>query len=298
MLENRPRLLVMIAALAIAASPAFAQGKGPASQVIISAAAADPAQTTLFLFGTNFEADAEVYLAGVPLEKVVVGSGGQTLTASLPPGVLPGSYRIFVVQGNGKTQNATFDVTLGSTGPEGPAGPPGPPGPQGETGPIGPQGPTGPTGATGPQGPPGVSGIVSITAFGGGPGVFSTAAGGPYVFAGPTFTTITTEANQRVTGTADAPLSTNILGMPSATRLFRYGLCFQPEGGGPITNFVGENYSVGELSALRTSWTAAASRVFEAGTWRVGFCVASEVNLPITYNDNDFINGWVMVTNQ
>ena len=292
MRENRLRLLVMIAALALTALPAFAQGKAPASQVIISAAAADPAQTTLFLFGTNFEADATVYLAGVPLEKVVVGSGGQTLTASLPPGVLPGSYRIFVVQGNGKTQNATFDVTLGSTGPEGPTGPPGPPGPQG---PIGPQGPTGATGATGPQGVPGVSGIVSITGWGGNiPDALMTNPGGEYVFAGPS-TMITTLANQRVTGAAEAPLA---LTMAGAIRLFRFGLCFQPAGGGALTNLVGEDYSVGELTSVRTSWSASATRVFDAGTWRIGFCVASDGNLSITYNDSDFVNGWVMVTNQ
>lgn len=292
MVENRPRLLVMIAALVLAASPAFAQGKAPASQVIISAAAADPAQTTLFLFGTNFEADATVYLSGVPLENVVVGSGGQTLTAALPPGVLPGSYRIFVVQGNGKTQNATFDVTLGSTGPEGPAGPPGPPGPQG---PIGPQGPTGATGATGPQGPAGVSGIVSITGWGGNiPDNLMTSPGGDYVFAGPS-TMITTLANQRVTGAAEAPLA---LTMAGSIRLFRYGLCYQPADGGALTNLVGDDYSVGELNTLRTSWSASATRVFEAGTWRIGFCVASDGNLSITYNDSDFVNGWVMVTNQ
>lgn len=292
MRENRPRLLVLIAAIALAASPAFAQAKASASQVIISAAAADPAQTTLFLSGAHFEADAAVYLSGIPLEKVVVGSGGQTLTASLPPGVLPGSYRIFVVQGNGKTQNATFDVTLGSTGPEGVAGPPGPPGPQGETGPMGPQGAPG---ATGPQGPAGVSGIVSITGWGGNiPDTLMTSPGGDYVFAGPS-TMITTLANQRVTGAAEAPLA---LTMAGAIRLFRYGLCYQPEGGGVLTNLVGDDYSVGELNSVRTSWSASATRVFEAGTWRIGFCVASDGNLPIAYNDNDFVNGWVMVTNQ
>ena len=292
MRENCPLLLVMIAAIALAASPAFAQAKAPASQVIISAAAADPAQTTLFLSGAHFDADAAVYLSGIPLEKVVVGSGGQTLTASLPPGVLPGSYRIFVVQGHGKTQNATFDVTLGSTGPEGVAGPPGPPGPRGETGPIGPQGPPG---ATGPQGPAGATGIVSITGWGGNiPDTLMTTPGGDYVFAGPS-TLITTLANQRVTGAAEAPLA---LTMAGAIRLFRYGLCYQPAQGGALTNLVGDDYSVGELNSARTSWSASATRVFEAGTWRIGFCVASDGNLSITYNDSDFVNGWVMVTNQ
>jgi len=289
MRENCPRLIAVIAALVLTVSPVFAQGKAPASQVIITAAAADPALTTLFLSGDNFDADAAVYLSGVPLGSVVVGSGGATLTASLPAGVLPGSYRVFVVQGNGKTQNATFDVTLGSTGAEGPAGPPGPPGPQGE------RGPQGPMGMQGPQGAPGVSGIVSIAGWGGAiPNALTTPSpGGTYVFAGP-FTTVTTVDDQRVTGAAEAPLAI-LAGGPLS---FRYGLCFQPAGGGVLTNFAGGNYSVGELNITRTSWTAAATRVFEAGTWRVGFCVASNGNVMTSFNDNDFVNGWVMVTNQ
>jgi len=288
------RLLAIAVALLLAASTSFAQGKAPASQVIITAAAADPTLTTLFLAGENFERGAAVYVSGIPLEDVVVGSGGATLTASLPLGVLPGSYRVFVVQGNGKTQNATFDITLGSTGAEGPAGPPGPPGPQGETGPTGPQGPQGVQGATGPPGPPGGSGIVSIAGWGGNPSSFNTAPPpGTFVFVGPV-TTITTEANQRVTGTAEAALGMTATG----TREFRYDLCFQPDSGGALVNFADGTFSVGELNMLRTTWTAAATRVFEAGRWRVGFCVSSHGNLTIMFNDTSMVNGWVMVTNQ
>lgn len=316
MRETCPQLFAIVAAFMLAASPVFAQGKAPASQVIISAAAADPAQTTLFLAGANFEQGAAVYLAGIPLGDVVVGSAGTTLTASLPQGVLPGSYRVFVVQGNGKTQNATFDLTLGATGPEGPAGPPGPPGPpgpqgpqgetgetgprgpqgeRGETGPQGPAGPTGPQGIEGPQGPAGATGIVSIAGWGGSiPDTLSSPSpAGTYVFAGP-FTTVTTEENQRVTGSAEAPMAV-AMGGPL---MFRYGLCFQSSTGGPLTNFSDDDYSVGEINTLRTSWTAAATRVFTAGTWRVGFCVASNGNVTTNYTDNDFVNGWVMVTNQ
>lgn len=297
MREKCPQLVAMIAVFVFAASPLFAQGKAPASQVIISAAAADPAQTTLFLAGENFEPGAAVYLAGIPLGDVVVASDGQTLTASLPPGVLPGSYRVFLVQGNGKTQNAMFDLTLGSTGPEGPAGPQGPRGPQGEPGAQGPQGPQGPTGEQGPQG---VAGVVSVAGWSGLiPNTLSTPAdtsfAGNYVFAGPT-TTITTLENQRVTGAAAAPLAHTLFN--NLSRQFRYGLCFQPADGGALTNFAGNNYSVGELNNYRTSWSASATREFGAGTWNVGFCVASATNLPVMYNDNDFVNGWVMVTNQ
>jgi hypothetical protein len=311
MRENRPLLIVFIAAVLCAASPVLANNR-PLPDPIITAAAADPGQTTLFLAGSGFRKSAKVYLAGVPLSDVAVANAGTTLTASLPPDVLPGSYRIFLIQSkrddkprNGRWWHddddrdrdvtATFDVTLGAVGPQGEAGPPGPPG---DMGPMGPQGPTGPTG---PQGPPGVSGIVSIAGWGGlipntltTPGDISLE--GNYVFAGPT-TTVTTLENQRVTGAAEAPLAHTLSPMNPA-RQFRYGLCFQPVGGGSLTNFAGDSYSVGELNNYRTSWMAAATRVLGAGTWNVGFCVASATNLAVTYNDNDFVNGWVMVTNQ
>jgi hypothetical protein len=284
MRENCPRLIALIAALVLTVSPAFAQGKGPASQVIITAAAADPALTTLFLSGDNFDDDAAVYLSGVPLGDVVVGSGGATLTASLPAGVLPGSYRVFVIQGKGKPQNATFDVTLGSTGAEGPAGPPGPPGPQGATGATGPQGPPG------IQGPPGTSGIVSIAGFGGQINPL-TVSQGVYKFAGPVVT-VTVGAGQRLTGAAEAPLGL----LTGGPRSFVFGLCFQSGPGAEVTNFVGSNFSFGELTTTRISWTATASVVPGPGTYQVGFCVASGGELMIT--DPDFVNGWVMVTNQ
>lgn len=284
MRENCPRLIAVIAALVLTASPVFAQGKGPASQVIITAAAADPALTTLFLSGDNFDADAAVYLSGVPLENVVAGSAGATLTASLPAGVLPGSYRVFVIQGKGKPQNATFDVTLGSTGAEGPAGPPGPPGPPGE------RGPQGPMGMQGIQGPPGTSGIISIAGFG---GAISdvTVANGIYAFAGPV-ATVTVTAGQRLTGAAEAPLGLDMGG----PRFFGFGLCFQNVVAGAVTNFVGDNFSIGELTTTRVAWSATATVLPGPGTYRVGFCVVSTA--PLTINDPDFVNGWVMVTNQ
>ena len=153
MRENCPRLIALIAAFVLSVSPVFAQGKAPASQVIITAAAADPQLTTLFLSGDNFDADAASTCRAYVSEISWLESGGATLTASLPADVLPGSYRVFVVQGNGKTQNATFDVTLGSTGAEGPAGPPGRSGSSGRA-----TGPQGPPGMQGPQGPPGCLG--------------------------------------------------------------------------------------------------------------------------------------------
>jgi hypothetical protein len=151
-------LIALTAALMLSASvmPLAAQGINAKPQ--IAAAASDPALTTLFVNGENFTSNALVYLAGVPLGNVVVSSGGTQLSAALPAGLLPGSYRITIVQGNGTPYTTTFDVTLGSTGAEGPAGPVGPPGPQGEQGEQGIQGEPGVDGAAGAPGAAGAAG--------------------------------------------------------------------------------------------------------------------------------------------
>lgn len=278
----------------------FAQGKNPPPQVVITAATTDAGQTTLFAEGVNFTAESAVYLAGIPLGGVAVSSGGTVLTASLPLGMLPGGYRLQISNGPATVQNGTFDMTIGAAGPEGPRGDPGPagpagadgaPGPAGADGAVGPAGPPGPIGPAGPAGPAGVSGIVAIAGFGGSIGNVTTPAASEYVFTGPQAVVTTTET-QRLTGAAEAPLALSSGGPTN----FRYGLCFADNAGGALTNFVGGNYSIGEITTTRVSWAASASRVPGAGTWRVGFCVAAGTALTIA--DTDYVNGWVMVTNQ
>jgi hypothetical protein len=113
---------------------------------------------------------------------------------------------------------------------------------------------------------------------------------GAWVFAGPT-TTVTTTAGQGLFGVAEAPMAI-ASGGPVA---FDYGLCFQPSAGGTITNFVGNNYMIGELTTTRVSWGGSAAVTPSPGTWKVGFCVRNNSGTPIT--DNDFVNGWVQVLN-
>jgi hypothetical protein len=132
-----------------AAAAASAQSQ---PQVVIDSAAADAAQTVLFVEGRDFASNAAVYLGGVSLGGVVVNSAGTALTATIT-GTLPGSYQLLISNGPATTQNARFEVTLGHTGASGE------PGPQGETGPQGEPGPLGPTGPTGPQGPQGLPGV-------------------------------------------------------------------------------------------------------------------------------------------
>lgn len=117
-----------------------------------------------------------------------------------------------------------------------------------------------------------------------------TANSSAYEFAGPQ-TTVTTVAGQRLVGAAQAPLA-----LASGVQSIRYDLCYQNTvPGSTVNNFTGGNYSVGEVSATRVSFSAAASVVPGAGTWLVGFCVLNTGSA--TTFDNDYVNGWVLVVN-
>ena len=208
---------------------------------------------------------------------------------------------------NGTTVINSSGAWVGSpTGLVGPAGPAGATGPAGPAGADGAAGPVGPAGAVGPAGPAGAQGIQGIQGVQGPAGAagpagatgivvtstFNGAAGSPtvstlgYQYAGPTVN-VTITATQRLTASAAAGLATQT-GL--ATGVFA-GVCYQSTApGAPITNFVGGAFIITEIDTTRTPVTGLA-----AGTYRVGFCLGSTPAVAI--NDNDFVNGWVQVTN-
>ena len=170
-------------------------------------------------------------------------------------------------------------------GARGARGPAGATGATGATGAIGATGATGATGAAGPQGP---TGVVGTGAFSGDAGASIAGAALDYLFVGPTVSA-TTNANQMLVGAAEAPLGS------AAGTTFRYGLCYQPQAGGAITNFVGIDYSIGQATTTRLSYAASATVVPGAGTWNVGYCVRNTGANAL--DNNDFVNGWVQVVN-
>jgi hypothetical protein len=192
----------------------------------------------------------------------------------------------------------------GDTGATGPQGPKGDTGATGATGPTGPKGDTGATGATGPTGPKGDTGATGATGPKGDPGVVYTGVfAGPvasiagnsssYVWAGPTATLNNVAAGQKLTGAAVAPLGF-ATGATAATA--RISLCYQYNGAGALTSFAGSNYSTHRLVAERRTYSAAGSvTVASAGMYTVGMCVLN--GAPATISDNDYVNGWVQVTN-
>ena len=130
--------------------------------------------------------------------------------------------------------------------------------------------------------------IASTAAWSGGVGAIA-GSSTVYVFAGPT-ASVTVAAGQRLTGAATAPLGA------TAAQNADIGLCYNVGVAGALTNFVGFNYSIHRVEIARQSFSATASVVPAAGTYNVGMCVSNNGGAGII-NNNDFVNGWVMVTN-
>lgn len=162
----------------------------------------------------------------------------------------------------------------------------------GPAGPAGPQGATGATGAQGAAGPAGASGVNTAPLVGGLGGITTTPT---YKFAGPT-AVVDTLAGQRMTGTTVAAMRLGG-GKPKA---IDSGLCYRPSAGGTISNFVG-NAFITHLVDSRPGqlYSAAASVVPGAGSWRVGFCVRNGNGgaTSVALRNNGSLNGWIMVTN-
>ena len=126
--------------LALAGSTVAAQ-KSSSHQAVITSAVADLNGGLLSITGEDLPAKPIVMLALVQLR--VESASAAHITATLPFDLYPPGTYLLTVQSSknhGRVNFATFNVTLGATGPAGPIGPMGPNGP---TGPAGPPGPSG-----------------------------------------------------------------------------------------------------------------------------------------------------------
>jgi hypothetical protein len=119
-----------------------------------------------------------------------------------------------------------------------------------------------------------------------------TGSAAAFVFAGPT-ATVTTTATQRLTGSAEAPIG---LAEGSSDQTAEIDLCYQPNAGGTLTNFNGMNSSSHVMFSDIRTYSAAGTVVPGAGTWKVGLCVRNNGGTA-SISRNDYVNGWVMVTN-
>ena len=181
----------------------------------------------------------------------------------------------------------------GASGEDGARGAAGTPGTAGHAGNDGATGPSGSIGLTGPQGPAGQAGMQGPT------GVVTTAkisgeiqptaaADSVWQFLGPPATVVTATSTQRLTAAAMVPIAATLVG-----GLITLDLCYQPSAGGAISPFSVGNWSFVAVTLVRTSQAVAGTAVPGTGTWRVGACTQT----PIALDNNDYVNGYVQVTN-
>jgi hypothetical protein len=179
----------------------------------------------------------------------------------------------------------------GDDGHPGAAGSAGPAGADGQSGAAGAPGPTGPVGPQGPGGPPGLQGPSGVVTTHRITGLITSvpAADNVWQFLGPQAGAVVTTATQRLTASAMVPIATT--GTPQKIEL---DICFQnKDTGGTLSPFAVGGSSLVAVGASRISHAVAGTIVPGAGTWRVGACAQTKVAL----DDNDFVNGYVQVTN-
>jgi hypothetical protein len=224
------------------------------------------------------------------------------------------------------------DGLPGMNGAAGPKGDPGAPGAQGNPGPApagGPAGPTGEKGEKGDKGDPGTpgapgapgatgtngakgdkgdpgtpgtngtNGMNGTNGTNGTSGVVATQkvsgfisaitpADGVWQFLGNQATVTTTAVTQRLTASMMVPLATT-----DAPNTIKLDVCYQLSSGGPINPFSGGAFSLVAITQTRVAQAVAGTIVPGTGTWKVGACAQT----PIALDNNDFVNGYVQVTN-
>lgn len=110
-----------------------------------------------------------------------------------------------------------------------------------------------------------------------------------FVFAGAT-TTVTLATSSRITGSATAMLALGSAG----TQSYDLGMCYQ-QGAGAVTTFL--TYLTGQMTNVRYPSVVNGSVVLPAGTYTIGFGVRNNGG-SIAMSNNDWVNGWIMITPQ
>lgn len=117
---------------------------------------------------------------------------------------------------------------------------------------------------------------------------------GSYVFLGPTVS-VTVAAGNLVHVDATAVLGSNAIGGASMSRL---SACHQPSGGGALVDHLNDWSSVavtvGTRIPLSVSQRIAA---LAAGTYNVGLCYQMAAGQAANWNNNQWVNNRVFVTN-
>jgi hypothetical protein len=311
----------------------FNNGSGDDDNAIILSATVSADQSTLFVTGAYFGYRPLVTLGNVVLGGVQVAATGTQLTA-LMPALPPGTYRLMISSRSGSDRPATFELTIGTTGPKGetgatgadgpigPKGDTGDTGPKGATGDPGPQGPPGPPGPEGPQGPAGPTGAIGVTGARGVPGLPG-APGPSGVVALTTLTgavtSTTCPGGERTTTICASTLfafvgPTASVTLTATQRLTATGTAVfgHLAAGSPSIDFaMCAQLGTGTMFQLATFLTAVAPAdtlarlpYTASGSQPAGvlngagtYTVGYCMRTTQTLNNNDFLAAWIMVTN-
>ena len=229
-------------------------------------------------------------------------TGGSNYTIIGTTQLLSVPYALYAASGNQGPQGAAGPQgaqgpagPTGATGPQGAQGPAGPTGATGSQGAQGPAGPTGPQGSTGPIGATGAAGSSGFNTVLGFSGLVNSINGlnSSYVFAGPTAVITITSTSQSIIAVASAPLGL-ANGGPQAADI---GMCYRLGTTGTITNFVSVSFSSHSVTSDKRNYTGSATVTgLPPGTYYIGLGVRNDGGA-IAISNNDYVNGWVMVTN-
>ena len=158
-MKSIPNLAVLTLILVVMFAPHADAQKHTSypEQLVIGAAAFDPREETLKIYGKNFGyTRGAVRINGQTLP--IVAWEPTQIVVALSHDTQPGTYLLAVFRGSGVSQWDTLDLTIGVVGPRGAQGEQGEPGAPGAPGARGDAGPAGPPGLPGPPGPPGPAG--------------------------------------------------------------------------------------------------------------------------------------------
>lgn len=104
------------------------------------------------------------------------------------------------------------------------------------------------------------------------------------------YRTIIVQDKQRIIGFGSA-----VFGTTSGSSRISISLCYARSGNTTLTAFSGNNHLTADADTLRRTFSVAASGTLPAGTYSVGYCLINRGTQPI--DNNDYVNGWVMVVN-
>ena len=113
--------------------------------------------------------------------------------------------------------------------------------------------------------------------------------GESWQFFGPT-RQITVTEKQKIIGSGSA-----VFGTTSGTSRIAVSLCYLKKGSEVITSMAENNHLIADADAARRTFALSVSAQLPAGVYSVGYCVNNRG--PQTLNNNNYVNGWIMVIN-